>query len=524
MPGVYSGASIFGAAAAPGRAVGQGLMQLGQGVAGALQEGERKKREKEEKNFKKSAALISMYTKMGDEIPDPAQKIKFYSGVVFPMMAKSGMLPEGVSKEEVSEALAGASLYNKESMDLFRKDLEGLSDLIDKGDLKEVTKFGNEMLADPAYSTIPALKTMVKSLVDLAKEEAKGKAGVAKEKREVTAKAKQSVAEGKTGLVAEGTPGSIEWGGLTVKAEAESGDDSKTKHTVKGFPNRTFTYKEMSTEMKNIAQNLKEQTKDNDLDFIKDVKIKYGEDGKAYLDVDAKAKTVIEKVKDYAENSPSKEVKSLAKKYMAFAETLGWFEGTAAPPAEPEAKGETPEEFIARWGGEDEEKEKEKKETKKKEKETSKGVKNVARGLRRESTKERVEESRALKDIDRKRKRRDKGVESVREGLLSEKDSKAEEKRKKKKSKVQELRDRKTERRAVRKIKEGLLSGEKEDKGTGLFRNIKGLASAKVPPNIIKKLKEDTGPLKTDEIESLPEKQRKEYLKQYPAAKKLLEI
>ena len=90
MPGLNFG--LYEAAAAPGAAIGQGLMGVGK-VFGQVAERDRElQKEKKQEGFTKTLAAINLYTKMGEGLA-PEDRQKLYTTTILPLMASGGMLP-----------------------------------------------------------------------------------------------------------------------------------------------------------------------------------------------------------------------------------------------------------------------------------------------------------------------------------------------------------------------------------------------------------------------------------------------
>ena len=333
MPRNYGGL-MYAAGAGQGRTVGQGLAGLGQIVSGGIKEGERKKEKKEEKQLEKTLATINITMKMAGQIADPKTKMDYLTGYAMPMILKSGIVPEGMDKEQLKEGLAFIATQTKEQIKGYTEDNDFVLKLMREGKNKEALKKIASMRQE--YKHISGMEGFLSSIENIAKEEIKDTKGLEKEGRAATKEAKGLLAKGTSVKAKKGEKGAVKMGGLWLKpAPSGAGDDSKTKHKVEGFANRTFTFKEMASEMKDLASNLKEQTKDNI--FLLDPNT---------MD-EGEKDTLIEKVKGYAETG-SKEVKALAKKYMALGKARGWFEEEAIKPKAGGKKKETPKDFISR--------------------------------------------------------------------------------------------------------------------------------------------------------------------------------
>ena len=252
MPLNY-GAALYEVGARRGQIIGQGLMGLGEGVAGGLRQYERKKERKEEKKLAKSVALLNIYTKIGDQIKDPKQKMDFYTAVVMPTLAGSGIIPEDIDKDTAGKTLANIALQSEKKMQGFRDDLDYLNKLATtKGKQKEAIKFANGMLTE--YSNMPGINKIVENVVNIAKDEIEYGRGLEKEergkktkleeeeraekrkreeeKRAEQRKARGLLAEGKTLPAKRGEQGAFEYGGLYVKAppsEAEKPEMTEAK-------------------------------------------------------------------------------------------------------------------------------------------------------------------------------------------------------------------------------------------------------------------------------------------------------
>lgn len=158
MPGLNFG--LYEAAAAPGAAIGQGLMGVGK-VFGQVAERDRElQKEKKQEGFTKTLAAINLYTKMGEGLA-PEDRQKLYTTTILPLMASGGMLPEGFDQKQASDFIASISLLDKDAMKSFTQEMDQVLDSVYAGDDKKARQIFNGM--ETKYGSKPALKGIIES-------------------------------------------------------------------------------------------------------------------------------------------------------------------------------------------------------------------------------------------------------------------------------------------------------------------------------------------------------------------------
>jgi hypothetical protein len=168
---------LFNVAAAPGQAVGQGLMGFGQAIsmAGERQEEfrrreRREKREDERDALAKTLTLISVYDKMTAGLP-PEQRQQVYTAGILPALVKTpGFESSDIGK--MKDMFAAMALSDENDRSVYRDTLSSIIGYVRDGRMDDATerfldiksKFGNRPWAKGGLEVLGKMIENVRSI------------------------------------------------------------------------------------------------------------------------------------------------------------------------------------------------------------------------------------------------------------------------------------------------------------------------------------------------------------------------
>lgn len=148
-------AGIYQAAAAPGQAIGQGLMGIGRVATDIKDRSDRQKAQAEEKRLSQTLGVINMFTKMGEGL-SPENRQRLFTAQLMPALAQAGGVPEGMDVEKMGQFVATLSALDQTALKGMHADNNDMLELLDKGDYKGARRLFSQMQSD--YSRYPGAK------------------------------------------------------------------------------------------------------------------------------------------------------------------------------------------------------------------------------------------------------------------------------------------------------------------------------------------------------------------------------
>jgi hypothetical protein len=142
----------FNIGAQQGQAIGQGLLAGGQAIAGGMEKAQEKKEKQEQQTFTRAMAKLSIYGKMAENIPDPAQRMEFLTGTLGPTFAELGMDKDSIGK------ISAVLTLSKEELGAFNAKSSAISEMMNSGDFDGASKAMNELKKAYGASNTPGVK------------------------------------------------------------------------------------------------------------------------------------------------------------------------------------------------------------------------------------------------------------------------------------------------------------------------------------------------------------------------------